>query len=286
MRGEAESPGGAAAGHAGGERADAGVGAGQGRAGPLPPAPPGPHLLFQADTRSSACCCSRPSPPYSPTITWSHSALPRQATTLRPAMARRAPQPMGARPSPMELPSPAHWAPADGVIKGLERGSLELGGPGSVELSGPGRAAVRGNRGAASSLFPRGSCPSPFIPWSPSVACPSLPKSDPVAAMVPKSSEIQGFLRAKPNSFLNARHFRPLQWCTEGSSHPAVASVASCPCWSRGAWETTCDGCAHPAWRFQPYSFAPVARSVPRCWVRRETGAEAACSMQAAKVAA
>lgn len=43
----------------------------------------GPYRLFQADTRSSASCCSRLSPQYSPTITWSHSALPLHATTVR-----------------------------------------------------------------------------------------------------------------------------------------------------------------------------------------------------------
>lgn len=44
---------------------------------------PTPHLLFQADTRSNAFLCVWQSLQYSPTITWSHSALLCQATTLR-----------------------------------------------------------------------------------------------------------------------------------------------------------------------------------------------------------
>lgn len=47
-----------------------------------------PYRLFQADTRSSASCCSRLSPQYSPTITWSHSALPLHATTVRSGFSR------------------------------------------------------------------------------------------------------------------------------------------------------------------------------------------------------
>lgn len=96
-----------------------------------PPAARGPYRLFHAETRSSASCCSRLSPQYSPTITWSHSARPLHATTVRsgfsrlragdelgwprrlagPARAAMPPAPLLAPPPRPALPGPARPCP-------------------------------------------------------------------------------------------------------------------------------------------------------------------------------
>lgn len=101
----------------------------------------GPYRLFQADTRSSASCCSRLSPQYSPTITWSHSALPLHATTVRSGFNRLRVGEKDCRPRRHASPAlPAMAVPA--AARPPHRASAPAGGA-------SGRAALQDERAGA-----------------------------------------------------------------------------------------------------------------------------------------
>lgn len=114
----------------------------------------GPYRLFQAETRSSASCCSRLSPQYSPTITWSHSALPRHATTVRSGLRRlragdtlrrprrQARAAMARSPAPPPLPASAPCAEAASGAGGECRPGRGPGGVRCVSALAGGWAAL------------------------------------------------------------------------------------------------------------------------------------------------
>lgn len=141
------------------------------------PAARGPYRLFQAETRSSASCCSRLSPQYSPTITWSHSALPLHATTVRTGLSRLRAGDKHGRPRRQAGPAPPAMPPAAPPLRacavfppwGGARGDRFRGGRGRGGAREP-RGVVR-RREAAGAPGPRG---QPGVPGGCSTRLPGV----------------------------------------------------------------------------------------------------------------